>query len=120
MLYSNPELGALLEEAVEKVPTHGSAPELLPLHSKYGKCFISPSFQVRQGGVGTLGLQSCSRPWCWELLPTLKSRKKKRRWEIPGVEVRLEPPCCATAGAWLFQMHSRMDARSVSPRVGDL
>lgn len=64
MLYSNPELGALLEEAVEKVPTHGSAPELLPLHSKYGKCFISPSFQVRQGGVGTLGLQSCSRPWC--------------------------------------------------------
>lgn len=33
-----------------KVPTHGSALELMWLHSKYGKCFLSPQFQVRRGG----------------------------------------------------------------------
>ena len=70
-------------EAVAKVPTHGSAPELMQLHSKYGKCFLSPQFQVRRGG-DLRRLRSCSRPCCQELLLALKLRKKKRIWEIPA------------------------------------
>lgn len=67
-----------------KVHTHGSALELMQLHSKYGKCFLSPHFQVRWGG-DHCGVGSCSRPCCQELLLALKLRKKKKRvWEIPS------------------------------------
>lgn len=75
-----------LGEAVAKVPTHGSAPELMPLHSKYGKCFLSPQFQVRRGG-DLCELGSCSRPCCQELLLALKLRKKRRIWELPAMVV---------------------------------